>query len=182
MLQKQKWFTKSVLAGACLFVALGMSMLYAQSPQIPNIFLNNISKVDGEALIHIDNRVSGTLSGDFIVKINASCFPPAYPAGSLSVQISMSDSSISYFESTSVDAMSSTGKHTPAVYLSGKCKTDNENYQGCRYWIMLADNSKEDNGTPDVVGFLVLDGNGNRIAYGTGPVAKGDIDVASTSN
>ena len=37
-------------------------------------------------------------------------------------------------------------------------------------------------GTPDVISFLVLDGNGNRVAYGTGPVSGGDIVVDPTGN
>lgn len=61
--------------------------------------------------------------------------------------------------------------------------SNNASFKGCHYWITLADNKKlEKKRTQDVVGFLVLDGNGNRIAYGTGPVEKGDIRVAPTSH
>jgi hypothetical protein len=45
---------------------------------------------------------------------------------------------------------------------------------------MIADNRKgaDLRGTPDVVSFLVFDGQGKRVSYGTGPVVKGDIQVA----
>jgi hypothetical protein len=36
--------------------------------------------------------------------------------------------------------------------------------------------------TADVVSFLVFDGTGKRIAYGTGPLVDGDIKVAPTGN
>jgi hypothetical protein len=39
-----------------------------------------------------------------------------------------------------------------------------------------------DKGTPDVVSFLVFNGAGQRVAYGTGPVLKGDIQIAATPN
>ena len=49
---------------------------------------------------------------------------------------------------------------------------------------MIADNKRKDEeeGTPDIIGFLVVDKDGRRVAYGTGPVAAGDIDVADTPN
>lgn len=57
-------------------------------------------------------------------------------------------------------------------------------FAGCRYWIMLADNHQGDNAlstsdsTADVVGVLVTNGRGRRIAHGTGPVVSGDISVS----
>jgi len=48
---------------------------------------------------------------------------------------------------------------------------------------MIADNKKAAvPGTPDVVSFLVFDGTGKRVAYGTGPLAEGDLTVAPTGN
>jgi hypothetical protein len=44
---------------------------------------------------------------------------------------------------------------------------------------MIADNKRsEQRETPDIVGFAITDRKGNRVAYGTGPVVKGDIVVA----
>ena len=80
---------------------------------------------------------------------------------------------------TEFEQLISTGKHSPTAYLTGRCKT--ERFRGCRFWMMLADNKTEDEGgTPDVIGFLVFDGNGKRVAYGTGPVVQEDIEVAAT--
>jgi hypothetical protein len=48
---------------------------------------------------------------------------------------------------------------------------------------MLIDNKKPSgSGTPDIISFLVFDKTGKRMAYGTGPVVEGDIDIASTPN
>jgi hypothetical protein len=42
---------------------------------------------------------------------------------------------------------------------------------------MVANNKKlNEPGTPDIVGFVIYDRNGNRVAYGTGPL-DGDIEV-----
>ncbi len=57
-------------------------------------------------------------------------------------------------------------------------------FSGCRYWIMLADNREGDNAietpydTADVIGVLVMNGRGQRIAHGTGPVVRGNISVS----
>jgi len=56
-------------------------------------------------------------------------------------------------------------------------------FSGCRYWITLADNRDGDNAigppseTADVVGFLVMNGTGRRIAHGMGPVVSGNVSV-----
>jgi len=61
-------------------------------------------------------------------------------------------------------------------------------FSGCRYWIMLADNREGDNAletpydTADVVGVLVMNGRGRRIAHGSGPVVSGDVSVSPSRN
>lgn len=174
-----KWFI------ICAIVLVSLTgPVFANEPQIPNIFLNNLTKLEGEAAVFIDAR-QGLTSGTFTISIAASCAPPDYPSGQVEMKIDMNDSSIVYFRSTTVEALSSTGKYTPTAYIMGRCDVEsaNEVYRGCHYWITLADNGNEDeNETPDIVGFLVLDGNGKRIAYGTGPVVNGNIYVSPTSN
>jgi hypothetical protein len=82
---------------------------------------------------------------------------------------------------TTIEQMTSTGRATPTLYVNGRCKAGE--VVGCRFWLMLVDNKKPDQkGTADVVGFLVFNGLGQRVAYGTGPVVKGDIVVTPTSN
>jgi len=78
------------------------------------------------------------------------------------------------------EQVTSIGKYSPTAYISGRCKA--EKISGCRYWVMFADNKAlEKDGTPDIIGFLVIDGAGHRFAYGTGPVIKGDIKVISSN-
>lgn len=61
-------------------------------------------------------------------------------------------------------------------------------FSGCRYWIMLADNREGDNAvdtpydTADVVGVLVMNGRGRRIAHGTGPVVSGEVSISPSRN
>ena len=176
-----------VFLGLCVACALigwafaGVS--HATEPQIPNIFLNNKTKLDGQAKVYIEARSVGGYSGTFKIAISANCVPPNYPAGRVEMSIDMSDSSILYLRSTTVEALSSTGRHSPTAYIMGRCNVQapNAEIRGCHYWITLADNGKGDRfETPDIVGFLVLDGFGNRIAYGTGPVVDGDIFVNPT--
>ena len=96
------------------------------------------------------------------------------------MNLSMSDSTVqSTIAAISFEQVTSTGKHTPTAYLNGRCRA--EKVIGCRFWLMLADN-KNQSGTPDVVSFLVFNSAGQRVAYGTGPVVEGDIQVAPTSN
>jgi hypothetical protein len=53
---------------------------------------------------------------------------------------------------------------------------------------MFADNAKSSvtpapvQHTPDIISFLVIDKTGKRIAYGTGPVTTGNVDVSPTGN
>ena len=168
---------------AALFLSCFAGTTFAGEPQIPNIFLNNKTKIEGKATVQIVSRQNGT-PGTFTIRISALCLPPDYPTGQVDMNINMSDSSIVNFKSTTVEALSSTGKHSPTAYLMGRCvvRAPNGTYKGCHYWITLADNKKKpEKITADVVGFLVLDGNGNRIAYGTGPVVEGD-PIAPSNN
>ncbi len=82
--------------------------------------------------------------------------------------------------STSIEQLTSTGKHTPTLYMNGRCRA--EGAPGCRFWLMVANNRPGDRGTPDAVRFLVFDRAGHRVAYGTGPVLRGDLEVAATPN
>jgi hypothetical protein len=102
--------------------------------------------------------------------------------------LSMSDSiAEGQINSTLIEQVTSTGKHTPTVYINGRCTAQAAAgaapIPGCRFWIMFADNKVPTAPqTPDVVSFLVFDGAGKRIAYGTGPLVEGDIKVAPTGN
>jgi hypothetical protein len=156
----------------------------AQQPQIPTLQVCNKTGVSGKALVKITSRADGIHSGGFLVEIDLKCENTGYPAGVLQISnLSMSDSIIqNTIVMSTFEQLTSTGKHTPTAFVNGRCKA--ANISGCRYWMMLADNkpSGASGGTPDIISFLVLDGTGKRVAYGTGPVVDGDIDVVDTPN
>ncbi len=109
-------------------------------------------------------------------------FDPAvdpYPTGNVLIKVDLSDGAKGFFKATSIELINSYGKHNPTVYLTGRCAGDvNSPAKGLRYWLMIASNKRPNQeGTSDVVGFAVHDNNGNRIAYGTGPLQSGDFDV-----
>lgn len=154
-----------------------LTYVKAQQPQIPTLQVCNQTKVEGKAVVKLSGRSDATHAGVFKVAIEVKCDPTGmpYPDGMLEIGIDMSDSQAQgSVKAISFEQLTSVGKHTPIAYLTGRCKS--QQYEGCRFWIMFADNSKK-KGTPDVIGFLIFDGQGNRIAYGTGPAVDGDISV-----
>ena len=165
-------------------LALTAGAALAQQPQIPTLQVCNATSAHGEGAVKIASRADVSHSGTFHVRLEVKCDPAdGYPTGTLTIAaISMSDSIVQgTLTATSIEQMTSTGKHTPTLYVNGRCKADG--IRGCRYWLMIADNKKAVGaGTPDVASFLVFDGTGKRVAYGTGPLADGDLAVAPTSN
>ena len=179
MLSKSGWHGSTLAA-----VVLGAGVLVAASPapaqqaQIPTLQVCNKSATQGKGVVKLTRRVDAQHQGVFAIDIDVRCAPPGYPAGGFALKIDMSDSLVQgVVKSITVDQATSVGKHTPTAYLNGRCEA--AGVQGCRYWLTLADNGKlSSKDTPDIVGFLILDGSGNRVAYGTGPLADGDIVVA----
>jgi hypothetical protein len=174
---------KVAIAALTVAVILGtLAAAHAQQPQIPTLQVCNPTKVEGRAFVQIVSRSDALHSGVFGIRIEVKCDPAGlpYPDGIFEIRVDMSDSLVQgTIVGESIDQLTSTGKHSPTAYLSGRCKA--EQVSGCRYWLMLADNGRENEGTPDVVGFLVFNGNGVRVAYGTGPVVDGDVFVSPTS-
>ena len=175
-----------LIAAVCVAVgtvALEPGVGLAQQPQIPTLQACNPTTVSGKAEVFIQARQALPLSGVFRVAIKLSCNPSGngYPSGTLEMRIDMSDSTIvGNLVATTFEQATTTGKHTPTTYLNGRCKS--EKVPDCRFWMMLADNKKATaKGTPDVIGFLVFNAQGGRVAYGTGPVREGDISIAPTS-
>jgi hypothetical protein len=138
--------------------------------------------VKGKATVKIDSRKDALSSGTFTVIIDVACNPggTGYPSGTLEIRnLSMSDSiAKGTITAVTLEQVTSIGKHSPTVYLNGRCKAGE--ISGCRFWMTIADNKGTDQKerTPDVIGFLMFDGTGKRVAYGTGPVVEGDIRVA----
>jgi len=182
--------TFSLTAGSLLsLVALLPAPLQAQQPQIPTLQVCNQTLVTGGGLVKIVSRADAGHSGTFKVEVETKCDVSGYPTGIVRIiGLSMSDSIVQgQITSTLIEQLTSTGKHTPTAYINGRCNAQAPAgaapIVGCRFWIMFADNKVATAPqTADVVSFLVFDGNGKRIAYGTGPVVEGDIKVAPTGN
>ncbi|MEO5685697.1 MAG: hypothetical protein ABIQ88_23820 [Chitinophagaceae bacterium] len=153
------------------------------STSIPAFHVSGISKAKGSGDVFIASRQQAGDSGIFHIEINVH-FDPAtdnYPAGALSIKSDLSDGIKGTFTASSIELINSFGKHNPTIFLTGQCKSDTFTrapLHGCRFWVMVASNTnKEGEGTPDIASFCIHDRNGNRIAYGTGPL-KGNIEVA----
>jgi len=165
-----------------LFVA---AAALAQQPQIPTLQVCNGTTVSGLATVQITERQDISHTGKFDIRINISCDPVGgngFPSGALTMHFSLSDSSITDFNATTVEQMTTTGKHTPTTYLNGRCMA-NANTVPCHYWLLIANNRPAGAaaGTPDIVSVLVVDKQGKRLTYGTGPVGSGDVNVGATA-
>jgi len=184
---KNFMLTRRTLAAIAFLMTMMLASICAnaQQPQIPTLQVCNQTVAGGRAVVKINSRADAQHSGVFSVVIELKCDPrgDGYPSGTLKIfDISMSDSSVQgIIAGTTFEQVTTTGKHTPTLFLNGRCKAENVN--GCRFWMLIADNKREGaEGTPDIISFLVFDGTGKRVAYGTGPVVKGDVTVQSTSN
>jgi hypothetical protein len=179
-----------IFTGVPLLVALLATFptAKAQQPQIPTLQVCNVpSVVSGTGTVTIVARQAGGFTGSFTVQVDLGCnTTTGYPSGSLTISgISMNDSTIQgTVVATTIDQLTTTGKTTPTAYLNGRCTADTAPapIPGCRYWIMFADNNNVagTQGTHDVISFLIFNKNGQRVAYGTGPVVSGHITVAPT--
>jgi hypothetical protein len=147
---------------------------------IPAFHVSGRSSANGKAIIFIQSRKDASASGIFSIGINVS-FNPAtddYPTGTVKINADLNDSLKSAFSSTSIELINSYGRVNPTIYITGRCKSSAERSpKGLRYWIMIADNRRDQQGTPDIAGFVIHDRQGNRVAYGTGPLKSGDIRV-----
>lgn len=158
----------------------------SMSIQIPNLHTSNRTQAKANAEVFVLARKDAAHAGIFRVKGSLKFDPAAdiYPTASgLTFDVDLSDSAKGLFIVKTVEQLDSLGKHTPTVYATGRCDADvDPKAVGCRYWLMMADNKKgdrklKDADTPDVISLLVYDRNGKRVAYGTGPVARGDVQV-----
>jgi hypothetical protein len=156
------------------------------SIQILNLHTSNKTVVRSSAQVSIQRRKDTAHAGLFSVD-GSLTFNPAtdnYPSGTMRIRVDMADSAKGVFVVTTVEQLDTTGKVTPTAYATGRCNADVDvRALGCRYWLLLADNkSAREQQTPDVISFLVYDRNGKRLAYGTGPVLKGDVTITPTSD
>ena len=153
------------------------TLVFAQQmAHIPTLQACNKTKVGGKAVVKIKSReVIPGEPGSFKIKIDVHCSAPQYPEGKVYLSILLSDCLFKGdVESTTLYQLSSMGKHSPTAFLSGSCKVNG--FKGCKFWLMIADN-----GTEDIISFLIIDGDGRRLAHGTGLVVEGNVEVHSTT-
>ena len=157
------------------------------SVQIPNLHTSNPTRSEFKATVHIARRKDAAHAGVFSLG-GTFQFNPAtddYPSGQFTLKVDLSDSVQGVFTTKDVQQLNTTGKHTPTLFATGRCDlegTAGRKVRGCRYWLLLADNRPSgDDGTPDMVSFLIFDRTGVRVAYGTGPVVRGSITIGPTS-
>jgi hypothetical protein len=155
--------------------------------QISNFHVSDKSKIAGSGKVAIlPHRKDALHSGVFTVKLDVT-FDPAvndYPVGNVSIEVDLSDSFKGSAASTSIEQVNSFGKHTPTSVITGRCKVAVQppaaSPLGCRFWLLIADNKKAaEQGTADVVSFVIYDRKGDRVAYGTGAL-DGDIVIDPT--
>jgi len=148
-------------------------------PLIPAFHQSTFSKAIGNGTVSIPNRKSPPITGEFSIKIDVK-FDPAvdlYPTGNVFIKASLTDSAETDFKSTEIQMVNSFGKHSPTIVLTGRCESPNKDLKGLHFWLLIASNGKDGN-SPDVVSFVVQDNRGQRVAYGTGALVKGNIEVA----
>jgi hypothetical protein len=166
-------------------VLLIAASTFPQIPELPTLQVCNGTQVttgDNAATVAVAARTQAGVTGTFSLRVRVNCSQQAsgYPDGAIGIAVSMSDSAYNgLIEATTIEQVTSTGKHTPIAFLNGRCKGASAPINGCRFWLMMADNKGN---TPDVAAFLVIDRTGRRIAYGCGPLRSGDITVADTPN
>src|SRR5215472_9353053 len=111
-----------------LFLAGPLLVLAQQQPQIPTLQVCNLTGAmavasSGSPQVHIASRTTGGYTGNFNVKVSASCDPTTgFPVGNMILSgISMSDSKVQgTISSVRIDQITSTGKDNPTAYMSGQ--------------------------------------------------------------
>jgi hypothetical protein len=155
--------------------------------QIANFDISDRSKVTGAGQVKlVPQRQDANHSGVFGVRVDVSFDPAAndYPTGAVRIDVDLSDSFKGHADSTSIEQVNSFGKHTPTSVITGRCRVSSQDTgtapAGCRFWLLIANNKKRgQQGTPDIVGFVIYDRKGDRVAYGTGPL-DGDVEISAS--
>ena len=185
--------TKRFYLGSLSFLAAGalaFALFTASAPkaeaqqlQIPTLQVCNKSLAYGEAMVFNSGRQGLGLPGTFFIRLKLECDPvngDGYPYGMIELQnIRLTDSVVvPYLAASTIEQVSTVGRATPMIFIRGQCKTEQADFEGCRYWLMITD-SKELNeqGTRDIVSLVVFDKQGVRKIYFTGVVRKGDLHV-----
>ncbi len=171
-----------------LTLLISGSVALAQQPQIPTLQVCNPTRVYGKGMVKIESRKDVRHNGTFYLYIPKrdpiTCDPrTGYPRGKVIIsRLSLSDSIEGDIISTYIEQVTTTGKHTPTVFIKGRCVVKGrKSVPGCRFWLMIADNHNARGKRPqDVVSFLVFDASGRRISYATAPLLEGNFWIQPT--
>jgi hypothetical protein len=172
---------KTIILAVLTVITLLLSAydpLYAQSLPVPQVQPCKDQAVQGKAIGHIPSRKDESHSGEFTVTVEVKCHQGQIQNFPYHLEIdayTLNDTQVRHRIAVDrFDQLTSLGKAvTPTVFLTGTCTVDQEEIPGCRFWLMLVDNKVES----DKISFLIVDGAGKRIAYGTGSLKAGDIEI-----
>jgi hypothetical protein len=153
------------------------------SIQIPNLHTSNLSLLrTKDASVVITERKSAVNAGQFIVSgsLQMQAGNPYGVPTLFSITTDLSDSLCgpnTKFDFKTVEQIDTLGRDTPTLFATGRCSADVAE-KGLRYWLMVCNNRpKSVRDTRDVIGFVIFDRFGVRVAYGTGPVIRGAVHV-----
>jgi hypothetical protein len=174
---------KFVVFAAVMLVSGVCNHVSAQQLSIPQLEACKNLSVQGKAHGSIAGRRDASHSGEFELEVGVTCRQGDIDRGILTLQLDafrLNDTVVtSRISVDHLDQMTSVGKAvTPTAFLSGTCRVEreSESIAGCRFWLMLVDNGR-DSGAGDIISFVVIDGAGRRLAYGTGTLTTGEIRI-----
>ncbi len=156
-------------------------LLEAQPVMVPTLQVCNFGRASGTGQVFLSRRQDINSAGTIDITVgDVRCEPQSsspYPTGSISMRFSLSESLISDMRSTLIEQMTTFGKHTTTTIMNGRC-TANSGTIPCHFWLLLSNNKWNSVDSPmDVISVLVVDKNGNKLTYGTGPLISGSLDV-----
>jgi hypothetical protein len=150
----------------------------AQQLSVPQVTACNNQYVGGKMTGSMPNRTDASHTGQFQVTVDVRCENGKARVNNLEIHpANLTDTVLKGAVHTfQLDQLTSLGKAAaPTVFLGGPCKSQDADIAGCQLWLMLVDNGTGE--TRDVVSFIVVDGMGKRLAYGTGLVTIGDVRI-----
>jgi hypothetical protein len=150
----------------------------AQQLSIPQIVACKNQYVGGKMMGLMPNRKDADHTGEFQVTVDARCANGILTVNNLEIHsVKLADTVLKgIVHANEMVQLASLGKAAaPTVFLSGPCKVFDDDIEGCQFWLMLVDNRQSE--TPDILSFVVVDGTGKRLAYGTGLVGVGDVGI-----
>lgn len=164
------------IAAAFFLLVQEVSAIAAEPLYMPTLSVCRKTAFD------VKNALVRTQNGDFTIDANGECRPPAFPT-LLGARVLFSPRMV--FSDTlllgpgMITSTGPEGSRSPIAYLSGQCFSDINSPppKGCRYRMTIIINLGDDQKSPDLVVLEIMDGFGNLVWHGGGPIVS-----ASTLN